>query len=184
MSGFYELRDDMTRADRWFLSGLVDQSGYEIDPRIFTYAERLDIKPPFRLSQEIEGEPLDFTLSDFDLPVLRREFAEKLQELAPNDIQRFPVLIDGTHDQYDIINVLSLVRCLDHQRSELTYSSEEDSEPDEVGEVEMVVRLRIHQDQVGSHHVFRIREWQVPLIVSEAVKTILTSAVGPILTPV
>ncbi|WP_420127657.1 imm11 family protein [Longimicrobium sp.] len=127
---------------------------------------------------------MDFTLADFDMPVLARQYVDRLQELAPDDFQRIPVQVDDLPDPFDIVNVLPSVSCLDTEHSELTYWTEADGHPDRIGEVRMVVTLKIVAERVGNHHLFRIQEWPVPIIISHAARNILKGATGVELTRV
>jgi hypothetical protein len=127
---------------------------------------------------------MDFTLADFDMPVLARQYVDLLQELAPDDFQRIPAQVGDLPNPFDIVNVLPSVPCLDTKRSELTYWTEADGHPHRIGEVRMVVTLKILAERVGNHHLFRIQEWPVPIIVSHAAHDILKNATGVELTPV
>jgi hypothetical protein len=183
MTHFFRLRDDITRADRWYLNGPVTLDGQELDPREFTYSRRVDVAS-VRIEVREPGEPLDFTLADFDMPVLLGRYTDELQELASGDFQRIRAQVDDRLEPFDILNVLPLVSCLDHENSELTYWTESDENPEMVGQVRMVVTLRIRSELVGNHHLFRIREWPVPIIISQQARAILQQAQGAVFTRV
>lgn len=77
-------------------------------------------------------------------------------------------------DSYLLINTLRVIRCIDDERCEAVFRyTEEDSEPDRLGEYRNVRGLRIDTSQVGDAQVFRPWGWQTTIIVSEHVKRAL-----------
>lgn len=181
---YYQLLDDMAFPRRWFLKAPVGPEDREIDPRLFTAGRRLDVAGPLRIPLRRPGEALDFTLADFDMPVLRADFADALAEAAGDDFQRIPVTVQGSDGRFDVLNVLPLVRCLDEERSGVSYWTEADGRPDKVGQYRMVADLRVRPEAVGPHRIFRVEGWKVALIVAEPVKRILEQARGAVFRPV
>src|SRR6266568_3295312 len=130
MREYFELVDDVEVEGRWFLNGLSDKLGRELDSRDFTYGLRLDVGPPLRVSLSDaditvdvaapldvslrrKGCSLDFTFADFDMPVVTRDVAELLADIAGNEFQRIPVTVKSSKAKYEIINVTSRIDCID-----------------------------------------------------------------------
>jgi len=191
---YYELENDRFFEGRWHLRELLDDTDTELDSREFTYGNRMDlgpplkcslwneyaivdVKPPLKLTLSREGSPLDFTYADEGAPVVTRAIAQLLSELADNDIQRISVKVDGMKEEHEIINVISLVDCLDAKRSEIQWFEEgNDVRPDLAGTPEMVRKIIVDPTRISNHQMFRIKDWNIALIVSETVKNALEEA--------
>jgi hypothetical protein len=191
---YYELEDDLYIYNRWHLSGLRDDQGIELDAREFRYGNHLpagpplkcslwnedtivDVTPPLRISWSREGNPLDFTYTDDDMPVVSSRVAQILANIAGGDIQRFPVKVDRMEEKYEIINIVACIDCLDTELSEIEWWEDgNDIRPDKAGLPHVVDKLVIDPDRVGDHYIFRLSTWIHPIIVSEAVKQALEKA--------
>ncbi|MFY0568990.1 imm11 family protein [Archangium lansingense] len=128
------------------------------------------------------GNALDFSLADAGgFPVVTQKVASVLSELAPRDVQLFPVKVDSRSEPYFLVNVARTVKCIDDEASEeVRYWKPEDGEPERVGEYRVVAGMRIDPSRVGDARVFRPWGWKVVLVVSEDVKEALerTGATG------
>jgi hypothetical protein len=95
-------------------------------------------------------------------------------ELAPNDVQLVPVVVEGQTDEFFILNVTRVVKCIDDKASaEVQYWKPEDGRPDKTGNYRAVHGLRIAPSKVGDAKVFRPWGWLVVLLVSEEIKETL-----------
>lgn len=190
---YYELVDDLYVEGRWHLNGLRDQTGIELDSREFSYGnyiepgpplrmslwnedEIIDVNPPLTISWSRDGTPLDFTFTDEDVPVVTRRVAELLTKLASPDIQRFPVKVDRMEQEYEIINIISRIKCIDAARSELEWWTEEHGRPDKIGKALTIMKLVVDPSRIGDTHMFRLEESTIAVIVSEVVKEALEEA--------
>ena len=79
-----------------------------------------------------------------------------LEAFASWDIQRVPAQLEAGGD-IEILNVLTVLDCFDRERSEATYEGEKPN---------MVTKLRIQPEKAEGHHIFRLKDWPGPLIVS------------------
>ncbi|WP_342747787.1 imm11 family protein [Melittangium boletus] len=128
------------------------------------------------------GTPLDFTRVDPGaIPVVTEKVARVLAELAPGDVQLFPVEVQSRPEAYFLVNVARLVKCIDDEAStEVLYWKPEDGRPEKVGQYRDVYGMRIDPSQVADAKVFRPSGWRVALIVASDVKEALerTGATG------
>lgn len=188
---YYELDDDVTIKGRWYLNGLLDNQGRELDSRDFTYSRRLatdgclqvtlnnegrmiKVEQPLKVRLRRKGLPLDISFADFDMPVVTRAVGNLLNDIAPADIQRFPVQIDSCKEEYDILNIISRPNCIDISRSKIDeWWTEEDQRPDLLGQPQMISKLRIDENRTAGAHIFRPDGWDVVVIVSDVVKKAL-----------
>lgn len=184
---YYRMSFDDSVADACYLSRLRTQ--YEsVDPRLFTSGQRLGERgPTFILSVEKNGRVLDVNFSGFDMPVVSSSVLEAISSTVGSDIETFRVCIDGVDDaSMHIMNVVHTVDCFDRDRSFFTEWQEGEFRNDKVGKPKMVVSLAILPDRAGGHHIFRVKDWLVALIVSDVVREALQTlgAEGARFTPV
>jgi hypothetical protein len=116
------------------------------------------------------GRVLDFTLTSFNVPVVRGRVADAVRGVAGSDVQCLPVDIAGQPGMI-ALNALRVVRCLDETRSEFIKWTNEDRRADLAGQYRQVTKLVLAHDAVPTDaHFFRVEGWLVALVVSEAVK--------------
>ena len=191
---YYELDDNVYIEGRWFLNGLYDSSGTEFDGREFRYGKSVASGPPFKLklwnspqvtkvipplrvSRRREGVPVDVCYADGSMPVVTKAVAELLGDICGADIQRFPIVVNGTQEDYEIINVVSLLPCFDKIHSDVeSWWTEADERPDKLGHPRSVRKLVIDSSVVREHHMFRIEGWNLYPYVSKELKDALQRA--------
>ena len=186
----FAVREDISVQGKWFLDGIFDGSGTEIDFRNFTHGKPLTISPKLRVSlyddpavaqvtppltvsliQKKKGEPLDFSFTFAGVPVVSSHVGELLEAVAGPGIQRIPVLIEPETEGFEIINVVSLVDCMDTERTQCrSYWEANDGLPNLAGGSDVFVDLAIDAERTGDHHIFRVKRYHLPIIVSDAVK--------------
>ena len=170
---YFRLMDDVSVPGRWELGVPVDQQGREVeDPWMFKNGVPVRVDGRLKVPMTIPGKPLDFSLAGIGVaPVIHAKVASLLEELAPEDVQLFPVDIGGEPEQFYILNVTQLVKCIDDEASEeVSYWTPEDGRPEKVGQYQGVHGMRIEPSMVGAAKLFRAWGWTIALIVSEEVK--------------
>jgi len=192
---FYCLIADPEAVTRWFLRSPYDPAGNKIDPRIFTcgnpvdiqlasgvpsklrtryYGNSVEARMPLTVPVGQAGDEVDFNFCAFDMVVTPRVFNKELEALVGKAIQRIPVTVEGKGDKYEILNVCDVVRCVDEKRSEhIMKWTAEDGRPDRTGTYRMIIGLKIDPAAASGHHIFRVYDWEIALIVSGEVKKLL-----------
>ena len=168
----------MSNEARWHLAiGRQFPSGRDIDIWAFSRCESVADPEPVPFAIKVNGEPVDFSSTAFGATVVSQRFADVVHQLAPNDIQRIPALVDSPQT-WEILNVLPSPDCIDHSASTIQYFPDDPtqcgSRPDMAGQPRGVTKLVISPELVGEHHIFRPADWQVATIVSEQIKSALT----------
>ncbi|WP_338864445.1 imm11 family protein [Myxococcus stipitatus] len=175
---YYRLREDV-RAGNWYLGDPWDGMDQEVED-IWEFAAGRPIRPPDRLVFPLEepGRALDFSTAGVGgAPVVHVKVANLFAELAPNDVQLFPVEVTGQPDQYVMLIATKLVRCIDDAATEdVLYWKPEDERPDKLGQYRSVYGMRIDRSKVGDAKVFRTWGWEIALIVSEDIKAAMEAA--------
>jgi hypothetical protein len=175
---YFKLSDDVYIPGRWELGTPRDSRGRDFGSRLFLRGEPAHIDGRLTIPIYQAGKPLDFTLADAGaVPVVTEKVATLLAEMAPQDVQLFPVDVDTQSGPYFLVNVVRLVKCIDNQASdEVQYWRPEDGRPDKVGTYSSVSGMRIAPNKVGDAKVFRTWGWNIALIVSEEIKKALERA--------
>ena len=164
--------DPKLRGRSWRLGAPRSLGGEEIDPRVFTKGRHVDYGSPLQVVTEDAGRQLGFNLAAFDMVVSATALNDELERLTgENLLQRIPAIID--EGDFEILNVCDRVACFDVERSQFTRWTETDGRPDKVGQLRMVTELRVRPRSAFGHHLFRVDEWPIALVVSEEAKAIL-----------
>lgn len=170
---FFELSDDVQVPDRWHLESPTDSEGHEVDDWQFTEGRPLRMTGRLKVPVEHVGRPLDFSETNLKIPVVHIKVASVFLELAPGDVQLIPVDIEGQPDQYLILVVTRLIRCIDEKSSKVQFWRPEDGLPEKVGTYYAVDDLRIDKARVGDAKVFRPEGWPGSLIVAGDIREAL-----------
>jgi hypothetical protein len=112
---------------------------------------------------ERRGIELEFNGPEL-LPVVVEPLAEALKELAPSEVQLFPVEIPGQSRRYSILNVTEIIDCIDERRTRGDRCS-----PGERRKYHYLSDLHILPEIAAGHHLFRLANWEVALICSKRV---------------
>jgi len=173
-SRYYRLSDDVALTGRWELGKLGDERGEEVWPALLMRGVPAHVDGRIKVPVKRPGQPLDFSHAAFGIPVVHVRAASVFMELASNDVQFFPVDIEGQTEKYLVLNATRVVNCIDDQASEeVRYWKPEDGRPEKTGQYRAVYGMRIDQAKAGDARVFRTWGWTVALIVSEELKKAL-----------
>jgi hypothetical protein len=185
---YFDLMDDMLIPGRWHLGEVLLPDGSE--PRLsagIRFNPRTDNDASFAgmdsqghplLSAEVShpGRPLDYCITAFNRPIARTSLAHAIATVADSDIQCLPVRV-GKQKGFCVLNAVRVVRCIDEDRSEFGKWSEQDQRPDKLGTYKGVTKLRLDPQLIPEDaHFFRLKDWEVALIVSEPVKNAMERA--------
>lgn len=172
---YFEVEADYEHfSDRWFLDDPVNEQGDLIDPREFRYGHRYNGSKPVHLPVDRPGWEVAFNLGPFNMPVITKEVGEILGRLAKNEIERFPVSVGPQRGNgWEIMNAISTVPCVDERKSHFTRFGNDAPQKRLIGKYQMFLKLRIDPAKAAGHHIFRIKDWVVALIVSDEIRRAL-----------
>jgi len=165
---FYELLDDVNIPGRWHLGKIINR----IDDSTLELWSGSRMDKAVSLDAEIThpGKALDFFLTSFATPIARKRLAHALTDIAGGDLQILPVHI-ARHEDFEILNIVRVVRCLDEQRSKFSKWTKDSFRPDKTGQYEWVTNLTVDPSKIlPDAHIFRIEGWKIAIIVSEETK--------------
>jgi hypothetical protein len=132
-----------------------------------------------RLTASVEwnGEPLAIAFAPSTCPFVEAGLADMLEAVAPGDFEPIPVRLEGVKERWCYLSVLQHLDCLDKDRSDLDFYTEEDGIPEAVGELLLVTQVVLRASSVPDDvRMFRLSDWPQELIVDEAVAWALQTA--------
>ncbi|WNG31617.1 hypothetical protein F0U62_19355 [Cystobacter fuscus] len=108
------------------------------------------------------------------VPIVSKAVANVFRALAPDDIQLFPVTVEGESERYFIVNATKVVDCIDEANCrEVHHYTEEDPLPEYAGEYRWIYGMRIDPSKTEGACVFRPKRFKTAFIVSEEIKDAL-----------
>jgi len=170
---FFELADDVNVPHRWHLAMPRNSQGLKVDDAQFTDGKPLHIQERLRIPVESAGKPLDYTEAGLRIPVVHVRVASLFTQLAPEDMQLLPVDVEDHPDQYLILVATRLIDCIDEKASRFEPWTPEEGVLHTIRRYSIMYELRIDRAKVGSAKVFRLKDWEGPLIVSGEIKDAL-----------
>ncbi|WP_426735788.1 imm11 family protein [Myxococcus faecalis] len=175
---FFSMKMDVyLKGGRWRLDDLVDARGQPLeDPWRFGQGKPVGLQERLRVPVEQPGEPLDIAFAGTGLtPIVAERVATLFRELASDDVQLFPVDVEGQSQPYFILNVAREIRGIDDAacREVQRITADEPLHAELVGQYRSVIGLRIDRAKVGEARVFRLWGWPTPIIVDEELKEAL-----------
>jgi hypothetical protein len=127
--------------------------------------------PNFAIQGEINPK-FDFCLGAFAVPIVSEKFADILHRFVPSEVRLIPVEATGK-GKYYILHTVGEVKCLDEEKSVFTKWQPTDHRPDLVGSYRMIMELKIDSAFVCNRDFFRIQGWEIVLIVSDRIKSLI-----------
>ena len=182
MTRRYELGFDDTPAP-WFL-GAPRPS---IDSWPFRHGEPIEAPGEFVVPIETPGTRLDWTWADTYFIVGTEATGALVAGLAPHDVQRIPVHVEGADDRYELLHILTRVDAIDWDRTPARATNPETSRGvggsltalahlvnrDNLYLHVMPGDMQLKADNVGDARIFRVNHWLLWPIVAAEIKDAL-----------
>ncbi|MFY0575461.1 imm11 family protein [Cystobacter fuscus] len=171
---FYWIR--MADVPQWIIATPVPASGGEFDePWMFGEGRLLQHPGAMKTQVEHQGERRAFVFAGLEsVPVVSEAVANVFRALASDDVQLFPVTLEGESGQYFVVNAGKTIDCIDEANCrEVHLHDEDDPEPARRGAYRWIYGLRIVPAKTEGARVFRPKRFTHALIVSEEVKAAL-----------
>lgn len=167
---YFEMIPDTEAQNPWFLGSPKDAHGKAVNPELFEVSQKVTVDSPLEISVRQNGDPLDFTFADFDMPVANVRTITLLNTIAPDAFETFSAKISGYLGDYAVVNILTARKCLDEKKSQFLKWLETDNRPDKIGQYRQVSEMRIDPAVVHDLDIFRMEGWKIALIVSGKIK--------------
>lgn len=165
---FYRITENIHDKTHQHLGKILSPAG-RVNPNDFRIGKQFLNPIDLFINTKLDHS-FDFNMAAFEVPIISPRLADVLKTEFVPDRQFIPVEIGG--EPYYILNALHTIRCLDESNSTFTKWTQADERPELVGEYRMVTSLRIDSELAEGADFLRIDGWNVPLIVSDSVKTL------------
>lgn len=161
---------------QWLLSTPIRDSGEAFDePWMFTDACVLPDPGSVKSQISHPGKKRAFVFAGVEgTPIVSEALANVFRALAPDDVQLFPVTVEGDPERYFVVNAIKVVDAIDEARCrEVHHYAEDDPAPEFPGEYNWIYGLRIDPAKTEGAQVFRLKKFKTAFIVSEDIKNAL-----------
>jgi hypothetical protein len=123
-----------------------------------------------RLPISNSGIPLDFYFTAFGVPIVTQTLRPTFQSPIKEDVQFIPAHISGNPDFF-VMNILTLMDCIDQERTEGQRWTTRDHRSDLAGEYRSVDRLVLETKRIDPDaRVFRLKLAPPLVIIPESTK--------------
>ncbi|WP_140792857.1 imm11 family protein [Myxococcus xanthus] len=161
---------------QWVLELPVPASGGELDdPWMFGDGRRLPDPGPLKSRPFRDGPQRSFSVANSGrTPIADEQVASIFRKLAPEDVQVFPIEVEGAKNLLYVINATKCFKCVDEKNSkEVQIYPPDGVAPERVGTYRAIYGLRIDPSKAEGARVFRIQGYSSAFIVSEEIKSAL-----------
>lgn len=170
---YYELV--MGCEDRWTISlNRTFDNGDTIDIWQYSRCEAVENTRPVPCRVKVAGTEVDYCPTSFGALVVSSPMADVIAGLSEAHVQTIPASIEGHSSSWKILNILACIDCIDHEQSQIYYHPP--SHREKPNKPRGVVKLAIDPGRANGHHIFRLTEWRVAVIVSEKMRDRLEDA--------
>lgn len=173
ISKYYIATFDGRILDQWHLSAPIDRFGNKIRASKFTVGRECDGAAPAEVPIYQASKSLQVSFGDEKMVVVSAQAKTAILAVEARDCQFFKVRIPGIPEPWFLLNAIVLVDCFDEKRSVSERQEPTDGNAPHDVEYDMVAKLVIDPARVGDHDLFRVRGWDIDLIVSDRVKAAL-----------
>ncbi len=173
MMQYFRLTLEVEIKGAWYLSEIVDEQGKEVLASRFNHGKVFDFAKKLTVLPNVVGNPVDFRETSFAAPIVSSAFVAVVESFDPTAIQRIPVIVAPSTTGYEILNILTMLECLDYELTDVERYTNEYVFPEKLGQIKSLLNIRIRPEVAEGHHIFRLAEWWVVTIVSEALKNAL-----------
>ncbi|QAT82396.1 hypothetical protein EJ065_0791 [Corallococcus coralloides] len=168
---FYDI--GIADVHQWVLELPAPASGGELeDPWMFGDGRRLPDPGPLMSRPFREGPRRSFSVANSGrTPIADEQVANVFRKLAPDDVQAFPIKVEGESRNLYIINATKRFRCVDEKNSKEVHVYPSDGvAPERAGTYRAIHGLRINPARAEGARVFRIQGYLSALIVAVEIK--------------
>lgn len=169
MMTYFDLLFDVERKGGWLLGGVMKLDGSEIlSSEFMSCTPYSGHTEALKASIILEGSPADYTLTAMGTPIVSPAMAKVLAQHETSGLEFIPIKAGG--EEYLILNILHCIECLDLEQSHVTRYSEPYDDPETLGKIEGLTNTKIKPEWVGGHHIFRLAEYPIVIVISKELR--------------
>lgn len=153
---------------RWHIGDVLLPDGAEF---LLKDGVPVDVSKPIHAFVTHPGRVLEFCHTSFGIPLATRALTDAIKAIGGFDVQSIPITISAQTGMF-VLHTLRVLRCIDEPRSIFQkFTADDPVRPDLAGQYRSIAKLVLDRSAIPTDaHFFRIKDWEVALIVSEAVK--------------
>jgi uncharacterized protein DUF1629 len=170
---YFEMTFELAIEGKWYLAHVVGEDGKEILGGKFWKGIYFESSQRITVIPNVFGRPVDYTQTAFGVPIVSSVLADVVQSFGPETIQRIPAVVDVFKTGYEILNILTVLECVDLERTIVERYTEHHGSPSKVGQIHTLMNIALVPERVEGHHIFRLAELKLIIIVSEKLKVAL-----------
>lgn len=167
---YFRLLDKVGIPNRWHI-GEILSDGVDVSD-LLTEGIPFVGRTPLVADLSYGGIALPLSFTSFAVPVAHERVGGAI-EAVTSAVQRLRLEIPGLRD-YEVLNAVESIDCLDESRSEFLKWTKADGRPDRLGQYRSVTELRLDRARIPrGADWFRVKKWEIALIVSSDVRRVL-----------
>ncbi|WP_223759006.1 imm11 family protein [Myxococcus sp. RHSTA-1-4] len=169
---------DTADVPQWYITTPVPASGGKFEePWMFGEGRLLPDPGPIKAPVRNQGVRRTFMFAGIErVPIVSEAVANVFRRLAPDDVQLFPVTVEGESAPFFIVNAVKAADCIDEANCEEVHRYDQDDPyPERRGAYRWIYGLRVDPAKTDGARVFRPKRFTTALIVSEDIKDALES---------
>lgn len=168
---YYLLRDDLQYPNRWFLGPIILPPS--LDMWAFTGLGPIEKTLDTMQVQVSAGRVLDFTFSDFSIPIINSKVASLL---PAHEIQLISIKAGEIANLY-LLMIINELDCVDERLSDfLKFDEHHPIRPDLAGKYELFYKLVLNKNKCASRAIFKISGAFGYIIVNELIMNAMRDA--------
>ena len=163
---YFRLRDDIEFLNRWYLGDI-----YGIDNwKVLVTAPETTNSLKIELIQD--GAEIDFTLSEtYGVPIVSEKLRKEFTTCEELDFVSVRVGGKSCRKSYYLMVTRQLADCVDEKESDFQILEKNDPvRPDKSGQYRSFFNLKIDATKVGDLEVFRLKNFETAIVISENIK--------------
>jgi len=168
---YYELTDDINFPNRWYLGDIAVADNWKL-------VQYLDPEREYKIEVSRDGSEMDYTCNEaYGVSVVSKKFKDALAGIADITFAKANIIGKGSGSEFYIMAVPKELECIDEKESEFQkFEVNDPVRPDKAGEYRGFFKMVVNPDKCAGLNIFRVKGFNVAIVVSAEVKQKLESA--------
>ena len=168
---FYRLSDDIDFPNRWYLGDVSFVDNWQL-------LSCVDSELEYQVQLWRVGEPMDFTCNEaYGVCIVSSSFKEALVGINGVNFAKANIIEASSNKQFYVMSVTNEIECIDEEKSEFQkFEINDPVRPDKAGEYRGFFKMVVSPEKIAGNSVFRVKGFNVSIVVNELVKNKLESA--------
>jgi hypothetical protein len=170
---FHRMMFAVDDSNTWVLNDPVDRQGRTVWS-MTAFNEGRVVREGLTVTTFSEGPRTDVHVGALGILYMRPSIAAVVAEVAGEDVERYPIAVDGVDGQWELVNTPSEIDCIAHDRAGGERFPQDFPNPRARGMYRRL-HLVLRAEAVQGKHLVRPIDFPVALLVSEAIRRVLVN---------